>query len=506
MGPDVRWIGTESGYGRETEWSVIPGRILNPDSVAVSQHQDPLDAAFAPGDLTNSDLGSREKLAGARDLIWYPAEVDVSIRPGWFYHSSEDNQVKTPAKLLDIYYSSVGRNAVLLLNIPPNQMGLIGDNDIRSLREMRRILNVTFRDNLAANATVTTSDQQPGHEGKCSVDGDQRTYWAARPDSTSATLEFDLQKERTFDVISLREFIQLGQRVESFVVDVWSNGIWRELIRGTTIGYNRLLRVPVATTAKVRLRITGSRLAPTLSEFGLYRQPPGVAIDPLGSAFTRNQEVRLVASSKDAKIRYTLDGKDPDINSAIYASPLVLRANTIVKAVAFLDDRTVGVTASANFRKARHLVSLRTQYSQKYPAGGPLALVDGLKGGAYYSDPAWQGYEGNDLSAIVDLQSTKTINSVSTGFLQDIGSWVFFPEYVEYSFSENGRNFGKSVKVTTDVPVNKEGSITSEFRANLPGMRARFVKVIARNIGTCPPGHPGAGQKAWIFVDEISIE
>ncbi len=168
MGPDVRWVGTESGYGRDTEWSVLPNLVSIPDSVSLSSRNDGVDAWFSPRDLMDRDLGSRARLAGARNLLWYPAEVDVSIRPGWFYHGSEDTRVKTPAELLDIFYSSVGRNAVLLLNVPPNTLGLIGEADIRSLREMRRILNVTFRKNLAADAKVTASTQQEGHEPRCS--------------------------------------------------------------------------------------------------------------------------------------------------------------------------------------------------------------------------------------------------------------------------------------------------------------------------------------------------
>ncbi len=121
MAPDVRWVGTESGYGRETEWSVVPADVPDPVSAAAGSPLYPLDGAFTPRDLTADDLGSRAKIASAKALAWYPAETDVSIRPGWFYHAKEDGQVKSPEKLVDIYFSSVGRNGVLLLNIPPGQ-------------------------------------------------------------------------------------------------------------------------------------------------------------------------------------------------------------------------------------------------------------------------------------------------------------------------------------------------------------------------------------------------
>ena len=115
MGPDVRWVGTESGYGRETEWSVVPANILDQAAIASGSQTS---IAFKPtGDMMGSDLGSRSKIQNAKGLVWYPAETDVSIRPGWFYHPAEDNKVKSPEKLLDIYYSSVGRNGVLLLDV-----------------------------------------------------------------------------------------------------------------------------------------------------------------------------------------------------------------------------------------------------------------------------------------------------------------------------------------------------------------------------------------------------
>jgi len=136
MGPDVRWVGTESGYGRETEWSVVPFSSDSLKKNSAIMHPDSLKADFLPPvDVMQQDLGSREKIMGADRLIWYPSEVDVSIRPGWFYHENEDSLVKSPDKLADIYFSSVGRNSVLLLNVPPDKRGLIHENDVKSLRE-----------------------------------------------------------------------------------------------------------------------------------------------------------------------------------------------------------------------------------------------------------------------------------------------------------------------------------------------------------------------------------
>jgi alpha-mannosidase len=292
MGPDIRWVGTESGYGRETEWSVVPVKIRDrapaadgPEAPgAVSERgkksagrpgpSSPpfsLDELFLPGDMTATDLGSREKLKEARALAWYPAETDVSIRPGWFYHAREDGEVKPPEKLLDIYFSSVGRNSVLLLNVPPDRRGRITGNDARSLLGLRRILDETFGANLAAGAKVRASSEAAGHPASSILDADKVSSWRPENGADSATIEFDLGSERSFDVAVLQEDIRAGQRVEEFAVEAWNGRAWAPVARGTTIGYKRLLRFPETTTRKLRLVISKSRAEPTLAAFGLFR-------------------------------------------------------------------------------------------------------------------------------------------------------------------------------------------------------------------------------------------
>jgi alpha-L-fucosidase len=210
-GPDVRWVGNESGDGNETEWSVV------------------------------------QDSAGLR---WYPSEVDVSIRPGWFYHSSEDTLVKSPEELVDIYYKSVGRNAVLLLNIPPDKRGLVHENDIRSLRGMRSILDSTFRKNFLDDAEKTPLKEcQTGSAG------------------------FDLGSVKTFDCLMLQENFRHGQRVEEFSLEASIDGTYREICHGTTIGYKRLMRFEPVTARYLRLKILKSRAPAEISGFGLYLAP-----------------------------------------------------------------------------------------------------------------------------------------------------------------------------------------------------------------------------------------
>jgi alpha-L-fucosidase len=267
MGPDVRWVGTETGYGREQEWSVVPANNLDNASVAANSQQG---LAFKPtGDMRGSDLGSRDRIRNAKGLVWYPAETDVSIRPGWFYHSKEDDNVKSPEKLLDIYYSSVGRNGVLLLNIPPDRRGLVHEADIKNMKEWKRLVDETFKTNLAKGAKVKAEN---GTKPKKLVDDKYNTYWTTKGQDTSSVIELDLKGNKTFDVLMLQENITIGQRIEKFIFEYQENGEWKKVTEGTTVGYKRLLRFDPVTTNKVRLIILSSRLNPTLSEFGLYKQ------------------------------------------------------------------------------------------------------------------------------------------------------------------------------------------------------------------------------------------
>jgi len=268
MGPDVRWVGTETGQGREQEWSVVPANNLDPQAVAENSQKG---IAFKPqGDMRGSDLGSRERILQAKGLVWYPAETDVSIRPGWFYHESEDSKVKTPRQLTDIYFNSVGRNGVLLLNIPPDKRGLINENDLKNLREWKRLRDEIFSVNLAKNATLHAAN---GKSLKALVDERDDTHFTTKRTDTTTAIEIAFQVPKSVNVLALQENIREGQRIESFVLEYWNGNEWKKATEGTTVGYKRLMRFPSVTTNKLRLRILSSRLNPFLAELALYNAP-----------------------------------------------------------------------------------------------------------------------------------------------------------------------------------------------------------------------------------------
>ncbi|WP_246228679.1 alpha-L-fucosidase [Paraflavitalea devenefica] len=266
MGPDVRWVGTESGKGREMEWSVVPADENMLQKIADESQQE---VAFAPaGDKTAQDLGSREKISTAKGLVWYPAETDVSIRPGWFYHAKEDDKVKSPRRLVDIYFSSVGYNSVLLLNIPPDKRGLLADPDVNSLEGFRQLIQQTFDRNLAKGATISA---QNGVNTKALLDGKYNTYFTTRSNDTTTSIELTLPAAITCNILSLQENITVGQRIEKFSAEYFDGAQWKPFTAGTTVGYKRLLRFDAITTKKIRLKILSSRLNPALSELGLYK-------------------------------------------------------------------------------------------------------------------------------------------------------------------------------------------------------------------------------------------
>ncbi|MBE7171647.1 MAG: alpha-L-fucosidase [Williamsia sp.] len=193
----------------------------------------------------------------------------VSIRPGWFYHPAEDGRVKSPDRLLDIYYSSVGRNGVLLLNIPPDTKGLINAADSKNLQEWKRLIDQTFAQNLLKEAKLANGG---GKNPQALLDNKSTTYWTTDGTDTAATIEFKWNSVKTFDVLLLQENIRMGQRIEQFVLEYQDGGEWKKIAEGTTVGCKRLLRFPPVTASTVRLRITASRLNPTLAEMGLYKQ------------------------------------------------------------------------------------------------------------------------------------------------------------------------------------------------------------------------------------------
>ena len=217
------------------------------------------------------DLGSRKAIKNVSKLIWYPAEVDVSIRKGWFYHLNEDYEVKPLSKLMEIYYNSVGANASLLLNIPPNKDGLFAQRDVETLLAMGAQLQIDFNEDLADDSIMTDSchlDEE--HRGQMALTHTTDEYWHSGFDPDHATLTLDLGDDYDIDKIVLSEHIATGQQIEKFSLYGQINGKWKKIFAGTVIGSKRICRFEEARMQYIKLVIEETRCFATIARFEAY--------------------------------------------------------------------------------------------------------------------------------------------------------------------------------------------------------------------------------------------
>lgn len=251
-GPGVRWGGNENGTAGETNWNTITPDTLHAGKAGIEHLLN-----------TGAEGGTH----------WIPAEIDVSIRPGWFYHDKEDSLVKSPERLFEIYLTSVGRGSTLLLNVPPDKRGLIHDNDIAALKGWKTLLDNEFKTNLAANVPTTASSfrgEAEQYNGAKATDGDKETYWATDDAVTTGNLEMNLGEVKPVKYVTIQEYIKLGQRVKSFTIEVWKDNAWAKVAEGTTVGYKRIVKLDNVSTDKVRVSVTGARACPLISNVAVY--------------------------------------------------------------------------------------------------------------------------------------------------------------------------------------------------------------------------------------------
>ncbi len=248
IGPGCRWVGNEQGLiNTETNWCTLDT------------------AGFKRGEGSpQMDTLNRGNENGA---LWVPAECDVSIRPGWFYHADEDNKVKTPDQLFNIYLKSVGRGANLILNVPPNHRGRIHERDSTNLAAFGEKVRSSFSKNLALKAKAYTADGK-----KTTFLTDEKIETSVGADH-SKTKDFTLKwkKSQTIQALWLHEDVTQGQRIRAFKVEVWENAQWRSVFQSTTIGYRKILVLPTPLkTSSIRVTVTDSKSRPLLSEIRVY--------------------------------------------------------------------------------------------------------------------------------------------------------------------------------------------------------------------------------------------
>ncbi len=313
-GPDIRWVGNEEGWANETNWSIMRRNEIH------------------PGWPRYIELRS-----GHEDgTHWLPAEADVSIRPGWYYHPAEDHQVKTLPHLLDIYYHSVGRNAALLLNLPVDNRGLVHEKDVQQLMALRRQLDKDFETELAKGLKATATDERGNaNEFRASNanDGKPETYWATNDTVSKASIVFEFEEPTEVNRILIQEYIPLGQRIKNFIVSAAVNGKWNEIDGQTTIGYKRILRFNTVKADKIKVQIMDAKGPIAISNIEMYRAP-NLLTEPIIKR-TRDGMVSLTVPDNNVAVYYTLDGSEPNMASNKYEKPFLVSKPTTIKAIGF---------------------------------------------------------------------------------------------------------------------------------------------------------------------------
>lgn len=315
-GPDVRWVGNEDGFAYETTWS-----NLMRDSVYAG--------------MPDFDKWATGQENGTH---WVPAESDVSIRPGWYYHTYEDHKVKTLPDLMEIYYNSIGRNSSLLINFPVDTRGLIHEKDEEAILKMAAKVKEDFAINLAKEASVEAStDRGKGYKAENLNDGDFNTYWTTPDGQMQASVEVDFGKSVSFNRLLIQEFVNLGQRVKAFSLEKEVNGNWEKIAEGTTIGYKRILRFPDTEAQKIRINFLDGKGIPVISEIGVFSAPallypPKITRTPAG-------KVTIEAAESELEIFFTTDGSAPKVGQNAYSGEFDVLEPTTVQAIV-VDSKT----------------------------------------------------------------------------------------------------------------------------------------------------------------------
>jgi alpha-L-fucosidase len=311
-GPDVRWVGNEHGFAYETTWS-----NLMRDSVYAGMPE------FSEKWATGQENGTH----------WVPAESDVSIRPGWYYHTYEDHKVKTLPELMEIYYKSIGQNSSLLINFPVDTRGLIHEKDEEAILKMAAKIREDFAVNLVKEASFKSSSSRgEGYGVENLNDGDFNTYWSTPDGQIQAFVELDFGKSVFFNRLLIQEFVNLGQRVKAFSLEKEVNGKWEIVARGTTIGFKRILRFPDTEARKIRINFLEAKGIPVISEIGVYHAP--ALLFPPKITRTPEGKVSITTAEESQQIFFSLDGNAPKVGENPFLGEFEVLEATTVQALA----------------------------------------------------------------------------------------------------------------------------------------------------------------------------
>ena len=471
-GPGTRWIGNERGYAGTTNWS-----LLNPDSITVGGASDKLKM------LNEGDENGTH---------WVPGETDVSIRPGWFYHSSQDDKVKSLEHLLDIYYGSVGRNSNLLLNIPIDKRGLIHENDSAALMDLRNVLDQTFAHNLAKDASIQASNTRRNskkYSAHLAIDKNKETYWATDDEVIQSSLVLDFGEPIKFNRFLVQEYIALGQRIKSFNIEIWIDNGWKLIEEATTIGYKRILQFPMVKSQKIKFNILDAKACPVISNIGIYKGPELISNPQI--IRNKNGAVNIKCNTVDPKIYFTMDGNEPDANSQVFDKPFELKEGGVIKAMAILDngEKSEIVTESFDICSEKWRIHFVDSYHEAFPAEN---AIDGDPGTMWHTD--W-GSEKTGLphELQIDLGETFQLKGFTYTPRTDNNLIGVITKYNFY-ISKDGKNW-KEIISNGEFSNIKNNPLKQAVKFEKP-LKAKFIRLKA--LGS-------VDKKDYTSINEIGI-
>ncbi|MEX0312951.1 MAG: alpha-L-fucosidase [Allomuricauda sp.] len=450
-GPDIRWVGNEEGWANETHWSIMRRDEIHPGWPRYVELR------------TGHEDGTH----------WLPSEVDVSIRPGWYYHPSEDHQVKSLEHLVKIYYESVGRNSNLLLNLPVDNRGLVHEKDVEQLMKLREQLDKDFAKDLAKGQKVIASKVRGGSSDFAAantIDNDETTYWSVDDGSTQASITIQFNQPTEVNRILLQEYIPLGQRVQKFTVEAEVNGNWIKVADQTTIGYKRILRFDTISASQIRVNIHEAKGPPTISNISCFKAP-SLLTEPIIKR-DKGGMVSFHLTDKNIEAFYTLDGTEPTRSSTKYQGSFLVDQPITIKAIA-VDPKDGRTTSVAN----KHFDISKEDWKVIEVSSGNLD--DAIKSIDDEPRTFWatdkEGKQPNEI--VIDLGKTYELNGFTYWPMQERWSFGIITDY-EFFVSTNNKVWKRVSKGEFSNVVNNPIEQTIKFDA----CQARFIKLKATKV------------------------
>ncbi len=446
-GPDVRWVGTEQGWANKTNWC-----LLRRDEVW-------------PGWPNYVQLRS-----GHSDgSHWVPAEVNTSIRPGWYYHKTEDHKVKTLPQLLDLYYHGQGRNGTILLNFPVDNRGLIHEKDVEQVMKLAKTIRADFAKELLKGQKVIATHSRGGsskYKPENVNDEIKDTYWTTDEGVTKASLMFEFEKPIVFNRFLIQEYIQLGQRVEEFSVEAYVDNEWEMIAEETTIGYKRILRLPTVKATQLKVTIKKAKACPLISNIEIYNAPK-VLTEPIVER-SKLGKVTIIPADTELDIFYTMDNSHPTVNSNKYTKPFSLKKKTTLKIIC-VDPKTDKKSPVKNIAFDKCKEKWKTIYRINQ-SGNSNNAIDGSNKSSWYIQS-----DKMPIDIIIDLG--EQLNLKGFTYLPDqsryAGGYIF---NYEFYISDNITIWGKVISQGEFSNINNSPVLQQKY---FDPQKGRYIKLRA---------------------------